>query len=210
MRSLIAALVFTLATTTALTATAEGQDNASTQQGNHANITTTNPDAAQHGKMLGSIAFDGVFTYQWTQNVPGVSRRLLTGWSITPELNLTKHLGLQGDFMSSYTDNAYPSISRFMMAAGPRYTLKPYWRGTPFVFGEAGETRISYGRYVYGSHPGVDWNPTASAGVGFDMKISPGFAVQLIPAEWTGERFDYDGTWQNSYMARLGFVFNLR
>ncbi|MGA2252359.1 hypothetical protein [Terracidiphilus sp.] len=39
--------------------------------------------------------------------------------------------------------------------------------------------------------------------------LSPGFAIQIIPAEWTGERFDYNESWQNSYMARLGFVFNL-
>ena len=31
------------------------------------------------------------------QNLSGTSHRLLAGWCVTPELNLTKHFGLQGD-----------------------------------------------------------------------------------------------------------------
>lgn len=40
--------------------------------------------------------------------------------------------------------------------------------------------------------------------------LSQGLAIQIIPAERASERFDYNESWQNSYMARLGFVFNLR
>lgn len=209
MKNIIFALLMILSGTAA-TAEAQQQDSAVQQMSGASVATKANPDELKRRKMYGTLAFTGVFTYQWTQNVPGTSRRLLAGWGATPELNLTKHFGLQGDFVSSYTAGVYPGISKFMIASGPRYTMNPYWKGTPFFFGEAGETRTSYGRNVYGSHPGVDWNPTASAGIGFDMKLSPRFAVQVIPAEWTGERFDYNESWQNSYMARLGFVFDLR
>jgi hypothetical protein len=40
--------------------------------------------------------------------------------------------------------------------------------------------------------------------------LSHGFAIQIIPEERTNERFDYNESWQNSYMARPAFVFNLR
>lgn len=177
--------------------------------------TTSNPDQLQHGTIVGSIAFTGVYTLQKTnaQPIMGTANRgdkTLAGWAVTPEVNFTKHLGLQADFVNTYATDSYPGVNKLTFAAGPRYTFNPYWKGTPFVFGEAGETRTTYGRWVGGPHPVTDWNPVASAGVGFDMKVSPNFAVQIVPGMWTGERFDYNGTWQNNYQARLGFVFNLR
>lgn len=171
-------------------------------------------NAPMHDKLYGTFTLSGIFDYQWTQDQPGTSRRLLAGWGVTPELNVTKHLGVQGDFISMYGSDAYPGVSQFMMMAGPRYTMNPYWKGTPFFFGEAGETRTTYGKdYANGTylpHPGPDWEPTASAGVGFDMKLTRRFALQVVPAQWTAQRSDSNGTWQNNYMARLGLVFDLR
>lgn len=177
--------------------------------------TTKSPDQLEHGTIVGSIAFTGVYTKQFTKQQPVMGTanhgdKTLAGWAITPEVNFTKHIGLQADFMNSMTSDSYPGANKFMIAAGPRYTFNPYWKGTPFVFGEAGEVRTTYGRWVGGKTPSTSWNPVASAGVGFDLKVSPNFAIQIVPGEWTGERFDYNGTWQNNYQARLGFVFNLR
>lgn len=177
--------------------------------------TTMNSDQLEHGTMVGSITFSGVYTRQFTEQLPVMGtanngNKNLAGWAITPEVNFTKHLGLQADFMNSMANDSYPGANKFMIAAGPRYTFNPYWKGTPFIYGEAGEVRTTYGRWVGGVPPRTSWNPVASAGIGFDVKVSPRFAVQVVPASWTGERFDYNGTWQHNYQARLGFVFNLR
>jgi hypothetical protein len=169
----------------------------------------TSPHSGAHPavtghRLSGNMAFSGIFTYQ---NTYGSSSHDLVGWGIMPELNLTRHLGIQGDFVSLYTRDVYPAISRLMIAAGPRYTMRPLWKSSPFFFAEAGETRMSYGASST-PRPSLGWNPTASAGVGFDLDLSPRFGIQVIPGEWTGEHFDYNGQWQHSYMARAGFVFN--
>jgi hypothetical protein len=207
------ALALMLASTATLAVAQDGQDSSSTTATAAQTTAYGNqmaPQPAKDRKLRGSVAFTGVFTRQWTQDTPGVQHRLLAGWGVMPEINFTKRIGLQADFVSSYTEDAYPGISKLSMMAGPRYTLNPRWRGTPFVFGEAGETRTGIGRNWQGTHPGVTWNPTASAGLGFDVNLTPRFGLEFVPAEWTGERFDYNGQWQNNYQARFGFVFQLR
>jgi opacity protein-like surface antigen len=211
MKNMMIALTLILASTATVAMAQDGQDSASTSQmATYGKQTAMQP--AKDRKLRGSLAFTGVFTRQWTVDQPGVNDRLLAGWGVMPEINFTKRLGLQADFVSSYTSGVYPVENKLSMMAGPRYTLNPRWRGTPFVFGEAGETRTGIGRNMFGTqtHPGIDWNPTASAGVGFDLNLTPRFGLEFVPAEWTGERFDYNGQWQNNYQARFGFVFNLR
>lgn len=206
MRNFMIALALVVATTSAAIAAEAPQGNS----GRQAYATSYSAHRhSRHGKMYGSLAFTGVFTRQWTKDVPGVQHRILAGWGVMPEVNFTKHLGFQGDFISSYTTGAYPAVSKLSIMAGPRYTMNPYWKGTPFFFGEAGETRTGYGLYS-APHPGITWNPTASAGIGYDVKLTPRFALEFVPGEWMGERFDYSGQWQNNYMARVGFVFDLR
>ncbi len=213
MKNIMIALTLILASTATAAVAQDAPDSASSPQMTAtSNQMATAPQPAKDRKLRGSVAFTGVFTRQWTVDTPGVDHRLLAGWGVMPEINFTKRLGLQADFVSSYTEDAYPGISKLSMMAGPRYTLNPHWRGTPFFFGEAGETRTGIGRNMFGTrtHPGVTWNPTASAGVGFDVNLTPRFGLEFVPAEWTGERFDYNGQWQNNYQARFGFVFNLR
>jgi opacity protein-like surface antigen len=163
-------------------------------------------------KYTGSISYTGIYTYQNFNHdsIYGATSQNLAGWGITPEINFTRHFGFQGDFVTSYSTDSIPSLTQFTVAAGPRYTMNPYWKGTPFFFGEAGETRISYGNFGGNQHPAVDWEPTASAGIGFDVNLTPRFGLQFVPAEWMGQRLDYNGEWQNNFMARFGFVFNFR
>ncbi|MBS1814000.1 MAG: hypothetical protein JSS87_03895 [Acidobacteria bacterium] len=134
----------------------------------------------------------------------------LAGWTATAEANVMKHIGMQVDFLTLYNTQSNPRMTKFGVLAGPRYTLNPYWKATPFVFGEAGEVRTTYGQENPANHPGSDWNPAAKAGIGFDVKLGRNFAFQAVPAEWMGERFDRSGHWQNNYQARVGFVFYLR
>lgn len=173
------------------------------------------------GKIVATFGVAGVYTRQFTQDAStgqfGVDGKThqLSGWSVTPEVNITKHLGFQADFINMYDmtpPDGINNIYKLSMLAGPRYTFNPYWKGVPFVFAEAGETRTSFGTtyYGYNPHPGVSWTPTANAGVGFDIKATRNIAIQLVPAEWMGERHDWNGKWQHNYQARLGFVFYLR
>lgn len=209
MKKIMIALTLALATSTVALA----QDSTLSQK------TTTNP-APVKTRLNGSIAFNGIFTRQWTENVPGVDTRDLAGWGVMPDIHLWKPFDFQADFQSSYTTDVYPSINKFSIMAGPRLNLNPYWHHLPhfqhgrtYLFGEAGETRTTYGRYWGEPNPyptRADWNPTASAGIGFEANITPRFGLQFIPGEWTGERFDWNEKWQNNYQARFGFVFNLR
>ena len=211
MKNIMIALTLILASTATAAVAQDGPESApSPQMTASSNQMAMKP--AKDRKLRGSVAFTGVFTRQWTQDTPGVNHELLAGWGVMPEINFTKRLGLQADFVSSYTSGVYPVENKLSMMAGPRYTLNPRWRGTPFVFGEAGETRTGIGRNMFGTrtHPGITWNPTASAGLGFDVNLTPRFGLEFVPAEWTGERFDYNGQWQNNYQSRFGFVFNLR
>lgn len=172
-----------------------------------------------YSKMSGSIAFTGIFDRQWTRGVPNTDFRNLAGWGIMPALNIWKGIGFQGDFQSMYTTDVYPSINKFSIMAGPRYMINPYWkhiryihRARAFGFGEAGETRTTYGRFwgepnLYPTRP--DWNPTASAGLGIDIPVTRHISAEVIPGEWMGERFDWSKKWQNNYEARAGFVINL-
>lgn len=177
-------------------------------------------DQNRHGhtkNIVGSVGVAGMFSRQYSLNTQtggqynsdGTVQRF-AGWSATGEAKLHKQFSAQVDFLSLYNTNANPHMSKFGIFAGPRYTFHRYWKATPFLFGEAGELRTSYGMQNPSNHPGVDWNPAAKAGVGFDMKLSRNFAFQAVPAEWMGERFDWSGKWQNNYQARAGFVFYLR
>ena len=173
------------------------------------------PASHSAGKILGSVGVAGMFSRQYSlsqasggqYNVTGTVQKF-AGWTATAEANVRKRIGVQVDFLKLYNTESDPSMSKFGVFVGPRYTFNPRWKATPFVFGEAGEIRTTYGPVA--GHPGADWNPAAKAGVGFDVKLSRSFAFQAMPAEWMGERFDASGHWQNSYQARAGFVFYLQ
>ena len=141
------------------------------------------------------------YAYVYTDSQEG-SNRSLMGWSVVPELRVFRNIGFQGDFTSLYVKSVYPGQSRFLIAAGPRYTLAPRARLTPFVFAEGGEMRLTQ-QNVQGS----DWNPVAKGGIGVSYKLSHDFAFQLIPGEYLGQYQD-NGEWQHSFTARAGFTLN--
>lgn len=148
---------------------------------------------------IGSVA--ATYTYVASGEIGG-SNRSLNGWTITPELNFTKHLALQADFTGLYVHGINPGQTRFTMAGGPRYYFTLGSRLTPFIFAEGGEVR----RIVTGNTI-KDWNPVAKSGVGVDYQISRVFGLQLVPGEYIGQKND-DGSWLHSYSVRGGVVFN--
>src|SRR5579875_3852216 len=107
MKNMMIALTLILASTATVAVAQDGQNSASTSQmATYGKQTAMQP--AKDRKLRGSLAFTGVFTRQWTVDQPGVNDRLLAGWGVMPEINFTKRLGLQADFVSSYTNGAYP------------------------------------------------------------------------------------------------------
>ncbi len=148
---------------------------------------------------VGSLA--ATFTYVASGQIAGHNRSLM-GWTVTPNVNFTKYLGVQADFSSLYVRSIYPGQSRFLIAAGPRINLAPRSKFTPFLFAESG-----YIRRTTKANNGRDWEIVAKGGVGFDYKIVRGFGLQLIPGEYIGQH-NYDGSWLHSYSARGGVVFS--
>jgi hypothetical protein len=146
--------------------------------------------------------FTASYVYQYAPDLVGADRSLM-GWSATPEVNFTKHLGLQAEFTGLYMRGVFPGQSRLMMAAGPRFTFTPHRRITPFAFIEGGEVRATTkGNDI------SDWNPVASGGIGFDYKISRGVSFQLIPGQYVAQLQD-DHDWNHSFMTKAGITFNL-
>jgi len=129
--------------------------------------------------------------------------RSLWGWSVVPEINLTKHFGMQADFVSLYMLGAYPGQTRLIAAAGPRYSFAPRSKVTPFIFAEGGEMRLSAQRSLI-----KDWNPVGKGGFGFEYRVSRGIAFTLVPGEYLGQYQD-DGSWNHSFTARAGLTWNL-
>ncbi len=148
---------------------------------------------------IGSLA--ATFTYAKSGEIGGSDRSLL-GWTVTPEVNFTKHLALQADFTSLYVRSINPGQTRLAIAAGPRYYFAAGPRITPFLFAEGGEIRRSTSGSVV-----KNWNPIAKSGFGIDYQIVRGLGLQLIPGEYIGQRND-DGTWLHSFSARGGIVFS--
>ena len=162
--------------------------------GNHSAV-----KRALHPLPVGSLT--ATYDYVYTDSQEG-SNRTLMGWSVVPELNLYKGIGIQAEFESLYMRSVYPSQSRLLIAAGPRYTLAPRAKFTPFVYAEGGEMRLT-GQGVQGS----DWNPAAKGGIGLSYKLTRDFAFELIPGEYLGQYQD-NGEWNHSYSARAGFTLN--
>jgi hypothetical protein len=149
---------------------------------------------------VGSVTESFVYVFNDAQY--GHNRSLM-GWSVVPEVNLKKHFGFQGDFVSLYVRSVYPGQTRFIAAAGPRYTFAPRSKFTPFIFAEGGEMRLSSQRTI-----AKNWNPVVKGGFGFEHRVGNRFALTLVPGEYLGQYQD-DGSWNHSFAARVGITFNL-
>lgn len=149
-----------------------------------------------------AASFTAGYVYTFTDSQHGHNRSLM-GWSAVQQVRLLGNVGLQADFQGLYVRSVYPGENRFLALAGPRYTLAPRSRFTPFVYAEGGEVRLT----SQANH-NSDWNPVVKGGFGFEHKLSHGIAIQIIPGEYMGQLLD-DHTIEHSYSARGGITFNL-
>jgi hypothetical protein len=153
-----------------------------------------------HDAPVGS--FTASYVYQFAPNYVGADRSLM-GWSAMPEVNFTKYLGLQAEFTGLYMRGVYPGQNRLMMAAGPRVTLAPHSKFTPFLFAEGGEIRATQQLSDVS-----DWNPVVSGGIGLNYEITRGVSFELIPGQYVGQLED-NHDWNHSFMTKAGITFNL-
>lgn len=148
---------------------------------------------------VGSLTLSG--SYADGENIDGHNHSLW-GWSATPEVNITRHFGMQAEFANLYESAISPGERRLMETAGPRYTFDPIRRFRPFVFAEAGEMRLTVTRSNY-----RDWDPVVKSGVGFEYFLPRRVSFTIVPAEWVAHNLD-DGAWRNDFAARAGFTIN--
>ncbi|MDX6456628.1 MAG: hypothetical protein QOE55_325 [Acidobacteriaceae bacterium] len=153
-----------------------------------------------HDAPAGSLTAS--YVYQYAPDLVGANRSLM-GWSVTPEVNFKKYLGLQAEFTSLYMRGVYPGQSRLIMAAGPRFNFAPHSRFSPFAFAEGGEVRATTK-----ANDIADWNPVVSGGIGVNYKLSRSVAFQLIPGQYVAQLQD-DHNWNHSFMSKAGITFNL-
>ncbi len=144
-------------------------------------------------------------------NDQGTSRDLIGRYGI-PQVNLTKHIGVLADIVSSFNEhtgstavaNGLHSNTR-SFTAGPVYMLPIGKEIVPYVFAEGGAVRSS-------TPQSVTWNPAAVGGVGFNYNLSRHWAVQIVPGEYVAEDVSLPGggdQWTNNFNAKAGIVLNL-
>lgn len=159
------------------------------------------------------VSLSAGFSYLLTDlsNDQGASKDLI-GWYGIPQVNLTKHIGVLADFVSSFNEhtggsavaNGLHSNTR-SFTAGPVYMLPIGKKIVPYVFAEGGAVRTS-------TPQSVTWNPAAVGGVGFNYNVSRHWAVQIVPGEYVAEDVSLPGggdQWTNNFNAKAGIVLNL-
>ena len=202
MKKILAALSLLLLGTLASPGQSQSQSGfASNSTGSVNSGQTAGPKYEYVEKPIGSVSEN--FVYMYSPGQSGADRSLM-GWSVVPSLTPVHGFGLQADFESLYMRSVYPGQSWLIMSAGPRFNLAPRKRFTPFIFAEAGEARFEFQR-----RRNVDWEPVAKAGFGFQARLTRYFGVTLVPAEWMGLRYDYNGSWDQNFTARIGLTFYL-
>ncbi len=125
------------------------------------------------------------------------------GWSVVPEVNLTKHLVFKATSSASTSVLSTPARPGLLLLRVRDYNFAPRSKFTPFVFAEGGEMRLSRQRTL-----AKDWNPVVKGGFGLEHRVSDRFALTLVPGEYLGQYQD-DGSWNHSFTARAGLTFNL-
>ena len=150
------------------------------------------------GGPVGSIT--GSASYIFGERENGQNHDLW-GWSVSPEYNLTRRIGFQAE-LGNYYERISPGQKRLILTAGPRYNLKPIFTVWPFVYGEAGEMKLSFSGSKY-----TDWDPVARVGVGFEHRLARNVCVTIVPAEYLAHNLDAGG-WTSDFSAHAGFTYN--
>ena len=141
------------------------------------------------------------FTYLQTDltNTNGGSGGYVLGWYGIPEVHLTKHISVLGDFTNFGNYHAHTEENVHGFTGGPVYALSPFLGITAYGFVEGGAVRDS----KFGM---VNWNAATVGGVGLNFKLTHALAFQVVPGEYVATHLP-NGNWQSSYTTKAGFVF---
>lgn len=159
-----------------------------------------NAPSPKHNEPVVTAVFG--FTYLQTDltNTNGGRNSYLMGWYGSPQVNMTKHIGLRADFANYYNWHAHAGENVHGFLGGPVYLLPTKWV-SPFVFVEGGALRDSY-------QSQINWNPAAAGGIGFNYRLTRAVSFQLVPGEYMATKLP-NGNWQSNFNAKAGFVLNM-
>ncbi len=141
------------------------------------------------------------FTYLQTDlaDTPGGAASYQLGWYGIPELHLTSHVSVIGDFTNFENAHAGAEENVHGMTGGPVYALSPFHGVTAFGFVEGGAVRDSKAGTV-------NWDPATVGGIGLNFKLTHAVAFQVIPGEYVGTKLP-NGNWQSNFNTKVGLVF---
>jgi len=147
------------------------------------------------------LSLTGSASYVYGEGEAGHNHSLW-GWSLTPEMNITRRFGMQADVANLYENSISPTQRRLILTAGPRYNFPPVYRTRPFIYAEAGEMKLSFQGSAY-----TDWDPVARTGIGFEYHLLRDVSLTIVPAEYMAHNLDRGG-WSNDFSAHAGFTVN--
>lgn len=139
--------------------------------------------------------------YQYTRINPGTGGDNYNGWNGALTYNMTKWLGVTGDFSGAYKDISGVSLKTHTFMFGPTVSMTASEKFKPFVHALFGGAHSSAS--VSGSSIGDTAFATALGG-GVDVG-SKKFAVRIGQFDYLLTRFG--GTGQNNFRYSAGVVY---
>jgi hypothetical protein len=156
------------------------------------------PLPAEQEKPLLSVATGFIYLQTDLDDTPTATASYVMGWYAIPELHLTKHVSVQGDFPSFYNFHAHQPGNTHGFLGGGSYTVNVR-KVEVYGFALGGGVRNS-------TMSTVQWSPALAGGFGMNFKLTHNLAFQVIPGEYVGTHLA-NGDWETNYTARAGFVF---
>lgn len=141
----------------------------------------------------GSVGAGYIFQTSETSNSNWIG---LHGWYVLPTFNITKQIGVFGDFANLYHDHQNIHVDLF----GPFHAFGNRTRFTPFIFTGVGRIRDSNASTVANS---LAW----FAGAGMMVRLTRWVSFETIPVEYVMNTAGWNVG--NNFDARAGFAITI-
>ena len=144
----------------------------------------------------------------------GVDRQSLHGVGFSLAGNLSKRIGITGDFSYNVKNNIEVGpfnvdLNAFYFLFGPRFSWRSDSKATPFVHALAGGVRSKTHLTGFGAQRETDF--AMGFGGGLDVKVNKTIAIRAFQADYLPTRIDApfgDKKWAHHFRAQAGVVFN--
>jgi len=145
----------------------------------------------------------------------GVDRQSLHGVGFSLAGNLSKKIGIAGDFSYNVKNNIgvgpfNVDLNAFYFLFGPRFSWRSDSQVTPFVHALVGGVRSKTHLTGFGAQRETDF--AMGFGGGIDIKVNKAIAIRAFQADYLPTRVDDllgDKKWVHHFRAQAGVVFNL-